>query len=105
GDGERIRKLRKEYDGAPRHRDSRDLHRVGYSVRKLRASADDPFGLAFGDFWRAPDALPVPDGSEHLRFRRLDHADRYREEERNHADRLRARGRTPRGQGAARSDL
>ena len=38
----------------------------------------------------------LPHGSEHLRVRRHDHADRHRREERDHADRLRARSRAQR---------
>ena len=49
-------------------------------------------GLPSAGVRRAVDADRVPDGSEHLRLRRHDHADRHRREERHHADRLRARG-------------
>ena len=61
-------------------------------------------GPAVGGVRRAGHADGLPDGSEHLRVRRHDHADRHRREERDHADRLRARGRARR-QEAGRSDL
>ena len=53
-------------------------------------------GLPSAGFRRARHADRLPDGSEHLRVRRHDHADRHRREERDHADRLRARSRARR---------
>ena len=45
-------------------------------------------GLAFGGIGRAADAFDLPARAGHLCLRRLDHADRNREEERDHDDRL-----------------
>ena len=57
-------------------------------------------GLAFGGLRRAAHADAFRNRPEHLRVRRLDHAGRHREEERDHDDRLRARCRAP-GQDSA----
>ena len=53
-------------------------------------------GLPSAGVRRAGHADRLPHGSEHLRVRRHDHADRHRREERDHADRLRARSRARR---------
>ena len=77
-------------------RDPGGVHRARHSVRELHSPAHDSLGPAFGRLRRAADAVPLPHGSEHLRLRRPDHADRHREEERDHADRFRAgRGAQP----------
>ena len=52
-------------------------------------------GLPSAGFGALLDAVHLPDGSQHLRVRRHDHADRHRREERDHADRLRARSGAP----------
>ena len=59
-------------------------------------------GLPSAGFGALRHAHRLPDGSEHLRVRRHDHADRHRREERDHADRLRARSRARRHDAASR---
>ncbi len=65
------------------------LYRARNSLRELHPSAHDSLRPALGRLRRSAYSLPVPHGLEHLRFRRPDHADRHRREERDHADRLR----------------
>ena len=89
---------------AARHRHHGRLHRARHPVRELHPPADDSLRPAVGRLRRAAHAHHLPDGSEHLRVRRHDHADRHRREERDHADRLRARSRAP-GQHARAGDL
>ena len=53
-------------------------------------------GLPSAGFGALVTLIVFRHGSEHLRVRRHDHADRHRREERDHADRLRARSRARR---------
>ena len=78
---------------AARHRHPGRLHRAGRAVRKLHPPDHDSVRPAVGRRGRAAHADDFPDGSQHLRVRRHDHAGRHRQEERDHAGRLRARSR------------
>ena len=86
-----------------RHR--RGLHRARRALRKLRAPADHPLRTAVGRLRRPAHPDPLQGGSQHLFFRRPDHADRHRQEERHHADRFRPRSRAQGRHDAHRSYL
>ena len=96
GRGKSIPELARQPRRAAGDRGDGRLHRARHPLRELHSPADDSLGAAVGGVRRAGHADRLPHGSEHLRVRRHDHADRHRREERDHADRLRARGRAQR---------
>jgi HAE1 family hydrophobic/amphiphilic exporter-1 len=78
---------------------------LGGAVRELSAPDHNPVRPAFCRLRRAPDAVHLQGGAQHLRIRGIDDVTGYRKEERHHADRFCGGRRTERFEDAAGGDL